>query len=82
MRRSRIASFSFVLKRGSGQNLIAEIPAQIASSSQIDLTSRLFRKLQFHSDDIEQSRYITWFKLNEDIDIARRAESRRQNGTG
>ena len=81
MCRSRMTSGSFILKGGRRNHLIPEIAAEFFWGPQIDFPPQPFGQFQFHSGDAEQCRAVVRFKLHQNVDVALRPESRRQDGT-
>ncbi len=79
--RRRIRSGAFILHNGRRRHLIAEIPAQIAGSPQINLAAQFLAQLHFHPGYVEQRQSGLRFELDQNIDVAFRAKVRRQDGS-
>jgi hypothetical protein len=79
---SRTRSSFRILDTGGGQYFVAEIPAQLVGSAQIDLsTTEKFRKLPLHSRQTEEAGCLARMELNQQVNVATLPKLAFQSGT-
>jgi len=68
--RKRMASDSLIPRQRAGNNLVAEVTAQVSRHTQIDLAAENVRKLALQTRKSQQSGARARFELNENVHVA------------
>jgi hypothetical protein len=81
MWRSLMASSLRILDHRVCEDVVPEVPAQVAQRAHVDTAAAYAgRQLAFHGCQAEQARHVVGLEFDKDVDVARRPEIVSQNG--